>query len=153
MEGSAGYREQPWRGMVVDIWLQLAATLNFTFTLGLSSDRKWGAKNQVGGLFFVGFWVSDIWCLVTIKEQIYNNVDEKTFSQTNGIWNGLVGDLVADRADVVVAPLSFTHERRYTMIMLHIILDDHVYSPTSGGIMFMLQIIPGLSCYATYNPR
>ena len=47
MEGSAGYKEQPWRGMVVDIWLQLAATLNFTFTLGLSSDRKWGARNQV----------------------------------------------------------------------------------------------------------
>ena len=37
--------------MVVDIWLQLAATLNFTFTLGLSSDRKWGAKNQVEFVF------------------------------------------------------------------------------------------------------
>ena len=47
MDGSKSYREQPWRGMVVDIWLQLAATLNFTFTLGLSSDRKWGARNQV----------------------------------------------------------------------------------------------------------
>ena len=47
MEGSTQYGDQGWRGMVVDIWLQLAATLNFTFTLGLSSDRKWGAKNQV----------------------------------------------------------------------------------------------------------
>ena len=48
MEGSAAFKDQPWRGMVVDIWLQLAATLNFTFTLALSSDRKWGARNQVG---------------------------------------------------------------------------------------------------------
>ena len=47
MEGSTQYGDEGWRGMVVDIWLQLAATLNFTFTLGLSSDRKWGAKNQV----------------------------------------------------------------------------------------------------------
>ena len=51
MGGSAQYGDQGWRGMVVDIWLQLAATLNFTFTLGLSSDRKWGAKNQVEFVF------------------------------------------------------------------------------------------------------
>ena len=56
MEGSAGYKDQPWRGMVVDIWLQLAATLNFTFTLGLSSDRKWGARNQVGLILQFFFW-------------------------------------------------------------------------------------------------
>ena len=29
-----------------------------------------------------------------------------------------MGDLVADRADVVVAPLSFTHERRYVGLFL-----------------------------------
>ena len=46
IQGSA-YREQPWRGMVVDIWLHLAAALNFTFTLSLSSDEKWGSRNQV----------------------------------------------------------------------------------------------------------
>ena len=48
IQGSpSAYREQPWRGMVVDIWLHLAATLNFTFTLSLSSDEKWGSRNQV----------------------------------------------------------------------------------------------------------
>jgi hypothetical protein len=31
--------------------------------------------------------------------------------QETGEWFGLVGDLVQDRADVVAAPLSFTHER------------------------------------------
>ena len=56
MAGSAGFKEQPWRGMVVDIWLQLAATLNFTFTLALSSDRKWGARNQVGFILYFFFW-------------------------------------------------------------------------------------------------
>ena len=55
MEGSTQYGDEGWRGMVVDIWLQLAATLNFTFTLGLSSDRKWGAKNQVVCLIFFAF--------------------------------------------------------------------------------------------------
>ena len=48
MKGSASdYRKQPWRGMVVDIWLHLAATLNFTFTIGQSSDGKWGGRNLV----------------------------------------------------------------------------------------------------------
>ena len=56
MEGSTQYRDQPWRGMAVDIWLQLAAALNFTFTLGLSSDRKWGAKNQVNLSMLNGAW-------------------------------------------------------------------------------------------------
>ena len=26
-------------------------------------------------------------------------------------WNGLVGDLIQDKADVIVAPFSFTQER------------------------------------------
>ena len=47
VEGSSKNEQLAWRGMVKDIWLHLAAALNFTFTLGLSSDRKWGAKNQV----------------------------------------------------------------------------------------------------------
>ena len=56
LEGSTEYGDQGWRGMVVDIWLQLAATLNFTFTLGLSSDRKWGAKNQVEFVYSLLFF-------------------------------------------------------------------------------------------------
>ena len=49
VEGSSKNQQLAWHGMVKDIWLHLAAALNFTFTLGLSSDRKWGAKNQVNG--------------------------------------------------------------------------------------------------------
>ena len=33
-----------------------------------------------------------------------------------------MGDLVADRADVVVAPLSFTHERRWAQLPVQAIM-------------------------------
>ena len=41
---------ESWHGMVPDIYRALARRMNFTYTLALSRDGKWGGMNRVGDI-------------------------------------------------------------------------------------------------------
>ncbi|XP_011496545.1 PREDICTED: glutamate [NMDA] receptor subunit 1 [Ceratosolen solmsi marchali] len=69
------------KGYCVDLLKELAKTINFTYSLSLSPDGQFGSY-------------------------IYksNNTNRKE-------WNGLIGEIVYERADMIVAPLTINPER------------------------------------------
>ncbi|XP_058450496.1 glutamate [NMDA] receptor subunit 1 isoform X2 [Malaya genurostris] len=74
------------KGYCIDLLKALAVRINFTFDLALSPDGQFGhyqLKNHTTG--------------------IGTNVKKE--------WSGLIGELVAERADLIVAPLTINPER------------------------------------------
>lgn len=90
----------------MDLLKELAKTINFTFDLALSPDGQFGnyvVKNATGkNIIFqcfkrnsrTYFWYEFNFGLGGKKE-----------------WTGLIGELVAERADMIVAPLTINPER------------------------------------------
>ncbi|XP_038122259.1 glutamate [NMDA] receptor subunit 1 isoform X3 [Culex quinquefasciatus] len=74
------------KGYCIDLLKALAQRINFTYDLALSPDGQFGhyqLKNHTTGIG------------TTVKKE----------------WNGLIGELVAERADLIVAPLTINPER------------------------------------------
>ncbi|XP_058820957.1 glutamate [NMDA] receptor subunit 1 isoform X2 [Topomyia yanbarensis] len=74
------------KGYCIDLLKALALRINFTFDLALSPDGQFGhyqLKNHTTGIG------------TSVKKE----------------WNGLIGELVAERADLIVAPLTINPER------------------------------------------
>ncbi|BET00931.1 Glutamate [NMDA] receptor subunit 1 [Nesidiocoris tenuis] len=69
------------KGFCMDLLKELAKTINFTFDLALSPDGQFG------------------------------NYVIKNASGGKKEWTGLIGELVAERADMIVAPLTINPER------------------------------------------
>lgn len=75
------------RGYCIDLLKALSHRINFTYELGLSPDGQFGhyiLKNSTTGTM--------------------------SFS-TKKEWTGLIGELVNERADMIVAPLTINPER------------------------------------------
>nr|XP_018899314.1 PREDICTED: glutamate [NMDA] receptor subunit 1 isoform X2 [Bemisia tabaci] len=70
------------RGYCIDLLRQLSQTINFTYNLALSPDGQFGSY--------------------LIKNTSVGGKKE---------WTGLIGELVAERADMIVAPLTINPER------------------------------------------
>ncbi|XP_034243421.1 glutamate [NMDA] receptor subunit 1 isoform X2 [Thrips palmi] len=70
------------RGFCMDLLQELAKTINFTYSLALSPDGLFG-----------------------------NYVIRNTTVGGKKEWTGLIGELVAERADMIVAPLTINPER------------------------------------------
>nr|XP_029710322.1 glutamate [NMDA] receptor subunit 1 isoform X3 [Aedes albopictus] len=74
------------KGYCIDLLKALAQRINFTYDLALSPDGQFGhyqLKNHTTGIG------------TSVKKE----------------WNGLIGELVAERADLIVAPLTINPER------------------------------------------
>ncbi|XP_053696942.1 glutamate [NMDA] receptor subunit 1 [Sabethes cyaneus] len=74
------------KGYCIDLLKALAQRINFTFDLALSPDGQFGhyqLKNHTTGIG------------TSVKKE----------------WNGLIGELVMERADLIVAPLTINPER------------------------------------------
>lgn len=70
------------RGYCMDLLKQLSKTINFTFSLALSPDGQFG-------------------------NYLLRNVTASGKKE----WTGLIGELVSERADMIVAPLTISPER------------------------------------------
>ncbi|CAH1390907.1 unnamed protein product [Nezara viridula] len=70
------------RGFCMDLLKELARTINFTFDLALSPDGQFG-----------------------------NYIIKNSSAGGKKEWTGLIGELVNDRADMIVAPLTINPER------------------------------------------
>ena len=67
--GSCSYRRE---GIVPDLYNFLAEHLNFTYTLQLSSDGKWGTTEKVRVCFDLKFDVgSGFGHMISLGQQIY----------------------------------------------------------------------------------
>ncbi|TDG47571.1 hypothetical protein AWZ03_006010 [Drosophila navojoa] len=72
------------RGYCIDLLIELSKRINFTYDLALSPDGQFGhyiLKNNTGAM--------------TLRKE----------------WTGLIGELVNERADMIVAPLTINPER------------------------------------------
>ncbi|XP_059473836.1 glutamate [NMDA] receptor subunit 1 [Neocloeon triangulifer] len=70
------------KGYCIDLLMQLSTTINFTFNLALSPDGQFGS-----------------------------HIIKNTSGGGKKEWTGLIGELVYDRADMIVAPLTINPER------------------------------------------
>lgn len=76
------------RGYCIDLLRALANRINFTYDLALSPDGQFG-------------------------HYILNNVSSssKGSGLVKKVWTGLIGEVVSERADMIVAPLTINPER------------------------------------------
>lgn len=76
------------RGYCLDLLTALASRINFTFDLALSPDGQFGHYNLRNQTLSSGV-------IAGVKKE----------------WTGLIGEVVAERADLIVAPLTINPER------------------------------------------
>lgn len=74
------------RGYCIDLLRALANRINFTYDLALSPDGQFG-------------------------HYVLKNVSSSKGSSVKKVWTGLIGEVVGERADMIVAPLTINPER------------------------------------------
>ena len=74
------------RGYCIDLLRKLANSINFTYDLALSPDGQFG-------------------------HYVLKNVSSSKGSSVKKVWTGLIGEVVGERADMIVAPLTINPER------------------------------------------
>lgn len=74
------------RGYCIDLLRALANRINFTYDLALSPDGQFG-------------------------HYILKNMSSAKGSGMKKVWTGLIGEVVGERADMIVAPLTINPER------------------------------------------
>ncbi|XP_077987333.1 glutamate receptor ionotropic, NMDA 1-like [Glandiceps talaboti] len=78
-------------GFCIDLLVKLSDNLNFSYDVHLVEDERYGSLE-----------------IVTTPAM---NLGGKTNGYTKKTWNGMVGELINGKADMIVAPLTINNER------------------------------------------
>ena len=82
-------------GYCVDLTKKIADIVNFTYEIKLVSDGRFGSRGTKNNKFLI------FWKLLIVR----------FFKDANGNWDGIVGELVRNEADIAIAPLTISSQR------------------------------------------